>query len=919
MPDELALPLSSADITRALAGGKALGLSRLVRAGFPVPPGFVVTTSAYRSFVVGNRLTDAIAEVMRALNPGRPAECEAASRALRIRFEQEDIPPQVAAAVQKARLELLAFLPSGGADSPLAVRSSATAEDLPQASFAGQQETLLNVCGERALAAAVRRCWSSLWTARAIAYRARQGVDPVNVQLAVVVQDLVAADAAGVLFTADPVTGDRGQVVINAAWGLGEAVVSGQVTPDSLVVDKNTGRLTTLTPGDKAVMVVPSTQGIETVPVSLERRTQPVLTPEQAAELARLGREIELLFGAPQDIEWAMADGQAWILQSRPITAAGAQANVAPEGMDDWPVAVRRHSHPFDLWTRVDVGERWPEPVTPLTWTLFSPLDEAGFRRSFRDVSSHALDRIQWTRRLYGRVYLNEGALLHVSWEAYGVPPSLGRAIVGGSTPIPDPGLPRLRLSRLVRHMPATLWLLGQRLQAERAFERLFPRIDAWVDAFQTRDLRRDGDGTLWNEFGRVWLPRFTRAFQMHADVSVHAAMAVPILESVLRRCAPPRPSAQDLLAGLSGVYSAEMILALWEMAGPLSALALPTNLLESPPDLLAHLRHVPEGRPWLDHLEAFLERYGHRCASEAELLNQRWTEAPETVVAAVAGYVRAGGRVNPAAAASRQRHGRTAAAAAAAGALPAILRAPFRAILRRSQHLVRLRDNGQHYVMKLLLPVRRTFVCLGTRWAERGWLGHDDEIFFLTLEEIGRIVDTGSPEAAGLNLGQIVADRRATHARWSGVAAPEVVGPDGRPVIPTPARKAQRHLAGVAASAGRARGPARVVTNLQEALSLPTGSILVTQATDPGWTPVFAVLAGLVLEIGGTLSHGAIVAREYGVPAVVGVPRATERIRDGQLITVNGSAGRVELDASGGEGTQQTTLGGPPTAGCPL
>ena len=914
MPDEWILPFASPALTLANAGGKGLGLSRLVRTRFPVPPGFVLTTSAYRSFVAHNGLADVIAEVLGALNAGRPEDCREASRAIRFRFEQGSTPPEIAAAIRRAHQDLVRTLPDRSDEPPLAVRSSATAEDLPGASFAGQQETLLNVRGETALQAAVRQCWSSLWTDRAIAYRARQGIDPLTVDLAVVVQVLVAADAAGVLFTADPVTGARDHILINAAWGLGEAVVAGQVTPDTVVVDKATGRVITSARGDQAVMVVASGTGTDTVPVPPERRDQSVLTPDQSAELARLGQEIERLFGAPQDIEWATAAGQVWILQSRPITALDARGVVGPDGTDDWPVPVPRPVHPFDVWSRVDVGERWPDPVTPLTWTFFSPLDEAGFRRSFRDVSDPALARIQWTRRLYGRVYLNEGALIHVSWEAYGLPPSLGQAIVGGNAPAPSAEERRPRLSRLARHLPATLGLLAQRLQAERTFVRLFPQIDAWIDGFLARDLSHADDREVWDELMRVWLPRFRRAFDFHADISIHAGMAVPILQWLLGRCAPPRPSTQDLLGGLSGVYSAEMVLALWELADRLSALTLRPELLGSAPALLSHLRGLPEARPWLDDLAAFLRRYGHRCANEAELLHPRWHEEPEAVMEAVAGYLRAAGGLDPAAAANRQRGVQREAAAAAAASLPVVLRAPFRAVLRRTQHLVRLRDNGQHYVMKLLLPVRRTFAHLGASWAERGWLGCADDIFFLTMEEIARAVVAGSPEGAGLNMREIVAARRATHARWCGVSAPDVLGSDGRPLALAQGVDVQEHLAGVAASAGRARGTARVVTSLQEALALPAGSILVTRATDPGWTPVFPVLAGLVLEIGGTLSHGAIVAREYGLPAVVGVSRATERIRDGQCVTVDGSSGRVDLERSGGEGAREATADGPPT-----
>jgi len=315
MPYSPVLKLDSPDATLERVGGKGASLARLAAAGLPVPPGFHITTHAYRRFVSENRLAGAIVSAALQVQTDEPATFERVSRRIQSLFAQGTIPRNLADVIRQWYGEL-------GADNPaVAVRSSATAEDLPEMSFAGQQETFLNVRGDEHVLAAVKRCWASLWTARAIGYRARQGIHPKDVSLAVVVQRLVPADAAGILFTANPVTGARDQMIINAAWGLGEAIVGGHVTPDTLIVNKQTGAMAAQEIADKEVMTVRLSEGTREEPVPADKRTQAALQPPQVAELIRLGAQIEELFSQPMDIEWAMRDEHLFIVQARPITA----------------------------------------------------------------------------------------------------------------------------------------------------------------------------------------------------------------------------------------------------------------------------------------------------------------------------------------------------------------------------------------------------------------------------------------------------------------------------------------------------------------------------------------------------------------------------------------------------------------------
>jgi pyruvate,water dikinase len=358
------LPFSSPDATLAVVGGKGANLSRMTRAGFPVPPGFLITTAAYHTFVQANDLQAQIV----ALAIDKMKTVTEVSVAIRGLFEQGRIPPEIAATIQSAYAELLQ---ASGDCPPVAVRSSATAEDLPGASFAGQQESYLNVRGEAAVLDAVKRCWSSLWTARALDYRARQGIDPSAVSLAVVVQVMVPAQASGILFTANPMSGARDEIVLDAAWGLGEAIVGGVVTPDHMVADKATGAIKQMTIADKTVVTVPTATGTEERPVAENKRHIQVLEEAQVAELAKLGAAIERHYGTPQDIEWCLTNGAFSIVQARPITT------LPPEPVH-WESPV-----PGAKWLKdLQAGEWATEPLSPLgATTTFNAMITARQRK----------------------------------------------------------------------------------------------------------------------------------------------------------------------------------------------------------------------------------------------------------------------------------------------------------------------------------------------------------------------------------------------------------------------------------------------------------------------------------------------------------------------------------------------------------
>ncbi|MFO7696325.1 MAG: PEP/pyruvate-binding domain-containing protein, partial [Anaerolineae bacterium] len=369
------LPLADSNADLETVGGKGMSLARLANAGLPVPGGFHVTTEAYRRFVDENELEPAITTALASVDAGRPETLEAASQAIARLFAAAPLPGEVAHAIVHA----YAALP--GHNPAVAVRSSATAEDLPEASFAGQQETYLNVSGAEAVLEATRKCWASLWTARAIGYRARQGIGTNGVALAVVIQNLVPAEAAGIMFTADPVSGRRDRMVISASWGLGEAVVGGLVTPDSLTLDKRSGAVLARDTADKLVQTVRVNGGTKEQPVPENLRHVPVLSDAQAAELGRLGIEIEALYGMPMDIEWTLADGQFAIVQARPITAL--PEPVASTGVD-WLALM---PDPKGQYMRASIIDMMPDPVSPLFATLAFDAYGDGLDRAMSDLT----------------------------------------------------------------------------------------------------------------------------------------------------------------------------------------------------------------------------------------------------------------------------------------------------------------------------------------------------------------------------------------------------------------------------------------------------------------------------------------------------------------------------------------------------
>lgn len=837
-----------------LAGGKGANLGAMVQAGLPVPPGFVLLTGAYRLFVQQAGIQAEIERLAAAVDTGSPESLDDASARIRALFDQHSLPPEVAGAITSAYEALGA--------GPVAVRSSATAEDLPGASFAGQQETYLNIEGAGQVVQAVKRCWSSLWTGRALAYRARSGIAPGDVALAVVVQQLVAAEAAGVLFTADPISGRRDRVVIDGAWGLGEAVVSGSVSPDHWLADGATGAIIAEKVGTKTVMTVRVAGGTEERPVPTELQGKPVLDHGQVAALVALGRKTAAHFGAPQDIEWALAGGRFYLLQSRPITTLfPLPAPPPPPGAG---LRVYMSMGPF---------QGVMEPLTPAGISAFGVIAGTLARVLGLQAVAGAPSIFAVAAR---RIYIDVTAIVRTkagSTRLENLDAGSARAVrdlqARDERLRPAAGGGRVPLRGISKRVLLTV--LGRVLAAlanpERARANARRKVEAYVDSLEEASHRLSGLSERLR-FVRGALASAFAAVPLRTAPVFVAGLAARSLAAKKLQSWGYAPAVLDPVGrSLAHNPTTEMDLALWRLSRTLLA----------------------EGAaPRAEHpaVQAFLEQYGHRAVREIDPGIPRWREQPEPVLQMLANYLEAG-------AADAEQHfaqGATA-AEAAIGAITAQVRrqqgagkaALVRFLLRRFRQLAGVREWHKFYLVRVFAIVRGVLREAGAELVRAGQLDDADDVFFLEFADLESLRD----------LRDLAARNRADYAReLQRRLVPPVVTSEGEVSFGVPPA-AEGMLVGTGASAGVYEGVVHVVLSPLGA-RLEPGEVLVAPGTDPAWTPLFLTAGALVTETGGMISHGSVVAREYGIPAVVGVSEATTRLRTGQRVRVDGGAGTV-------------------------
>jgi len=853
-------------------GGKGINLCKLTVAKFPVPPGFVVTTEAYRQFVTDNRLGESIRALAESIDENDVEGLERISAQIRDLFAQSPIP----AALEEEILEGYRKLREAGGES-VAVRSSATAEDLPEATFAGQQDTYLNISGEASVMKAVKSCLGSLWTARAVAYRAKQETALEGLAMAVIVQQMARAEAAGVMFTANPVTG-ADEIVINAAWGLGESIVGGNVTPDNIVADKATGKVKSITVSEKTVMTAVTETGTEEIEVDASRRNARVLDDDAVKRLVEFGCRIEQHYGTPQDIEWAVIrDGQFAMLQSRPIRGLEVIRDVEAGRQDEIRRLRAMAGNTKRAWVTHNLGETLPAP-TPLTWDIVRHFmtGDGGFGRLYKDLGYRPSKKVceeGFLELICGRIYADPGRVAQLFWEGIPLMYDLDEVLKNKNILETAPGkfdadlagpdfllkLPgfvysTLKSSRITKRIRKTV--------LEDFEKRAVPPYLAYLREKRHQNLVNLSTAEVIGELDE-------RIFRVLDDFGKESlkpgffgGMALGALEATLVQLLGQEEGARltrTLTMGIEGDSTVEQ------------------NIM---------LYHVARGNA---SLKSFIEKFGHRAIGEMELAEPRWREDSVYLKQSLE-FLKA-----PAVKSPEENHCEKAAERKAAEAcLPEILKAAggssfledIRENILEAQTLLPYRENGKYYLMMGYEVIRLAILELARRWN----LGRD--IFFLHREELAAF------ESNREKILQLIPQRKL---RWQSshcLYLPDVINSEKLDTLGVPEKfESASEIKADPIASGVSMGPAAIVFDPRKSGDIGTGYILVCPSTDPGWTALFINAKGLIVEKGGALSHGAIVARDFGIPAVV-CPGATLRIKKGQQIQVDGNRGLITVIA---------------------
>ncbi|MCM3882502.1 phosphoenolpyruvate synthase [Frankia sp. R82] len=872
MSERHVFSLQEIDETQAaIVGGKGAHLGALSRVeGIRVPAGFCVTTGAFRRIVAKVPSIDDRLDRLSRLDPDDRAAIRTLSAQLRRTIEETAISDDVVAAITQALARL-------GAQAAYAVRSSATAEDLPTASFAGQQDTYLNVMGPQAILRHVSRAWASLFTERAVIYRQRNDIDHRAVHMAVIVQRMVFPRAAGMLFTADPVTSNRKVAAVEAGFGLGEALVAGLVNPDVFQVRDGEIIARAIAARPRAVHASPA-GGTRTI--DPEHQEQPALTDEQVVRLVRLGRRIEAHFGCPQDIEWCLDDDGFQIVQSRPITTLFPIPE-AGDGENRVYLSVGHQQMMTDAMK--PLGLSFWQLTTP------APVAEAG-GRLFVDVTRRLAEPTSRAAllELIGRSDPLTGDALQTILARDGfvrpAPRDVSARPLAGGVPDPietDPAV----VTELIERSEASVAAVERDIQAKSG--------EALLDFIRTdiQELRRI-----------LFDPRSHQVF-------MSAMEATWWLNERLEAWLGEKNAADALTQSVPHNVTSEMGLALLDVA----------DAIRPHPDVVKRLQHLADdgfedggfqtGSGFLDELsgleggqaardamDAWLDQYGMRCVGEIDITRPRWRERPAALVPLILGNIR---NFEPGESRRRFKRGWQEAWGKEQELLERLRAGPdgeYRAeetkrMIDRVRTFIGYREYPKYGMISRYFVYKRALMREAERLVQARVLRAREDIFYLTFGELHDVVRTSRVDD------QLIDRRRDAFRSYQALTPPRVLTSDGEGVVGAYRRDdvPAGALIGLPVSAGTVEGRARVILDLARAVLEP-GDILVTAHTDPSWTPLFVAIAGLVTEVGGVMTHGSVIAREYGLPAVVGVVDATRLMSDGQRIRVHGTEGYVEI-----------------------
>jgi len=888
-------------------GGKGANLGEMTRAGFPVPTGFCITTDAFWQFMRASEMANTLYAMLDRLQPDDIENVREVGQQVRERLHEVPIPLDV-------KMALLTTWKAQGSEHAYAVRSSATAEDLPDASFAGQQDTYLNVRGQQALLDCVRSCWISLFTDRAILYRSQNGFSHRDVSLSVVVQQMVFPEISGLLFTADPVSGHRQVMSIDASYGLGEALVSGLVSADLYKVGKRDQSIVETRLGDKQIAIRPNPEGgTLQEDVSEDLRTAQVLRDDQIRQLADLGRRIEEHYGSPQDIEWCIADDQVYIVQARPITSLFP----LPE-----PYPTDDGLHVYFSFSHAQVMTDPMPPIAHSVWRILFPFGKPKGGAEYNPYIKSA----------GGRIYIDPSPLLrHPLFQrllpkalenadqliAQTVRQVIGREAFQAETAnlqdrASTRGVARWILPLMLKAQTRLWWY-----KPEGATDILSTHADTYIRRVQAELASATPGGDRLKSVRRLLGTIFVEGVWNMPPFLVAGMLARHLIMRLTQKYGDPG----DIVAltrGLSGNATTEMDLAVGDLA----------DVARQSPELIHHLTtqdpvtalktaaDVPGGEAFMTAWNQFLDRFGMRGPSEIDISRPRWREKPASLLQVVVGNLQHGeaGR-------HREQHqrlvtegdaaGERLVAAAQYGVFGFLRAAIVRRLVRVTRNLLPIREHPKLLLVRALDLVKQIILEAAETLKGQGRIDDVNDVWFLDLTDLIDLFEQPIED-----LRDLIAQRKADFARYQKMIPPRVMTSEGEiPVVQhTGKDMPDGALPGNSVSAGVVEGLAKVVLDPNTDLLSP-GEILVAPFTDPGWTPLFINAAGLVMEVGGVMTHGSVVAREYGIPAVVGVLNATQIIKTGQRIRVEGDSGYVEIledvahDELGEASSEATTM----------
>lgn len=879
---------------QGLVGGKAINLGVLANAGFPVPNGFTVTTAGYRDLLRDVGLEKIAAEI----DYDDASALDAVTGQIRDLILQTPVPDGLADEIVSAYEKL-------GPAGFVAVRSSATAEDIAGASFAGLYESYLNVTGHDEVIAAIRQCWASLWSTRAAAYRHQKGLDVGPVSMAVIVQTMASPEVSGVMFTANPLTTATDEIVINASWGLGEAIVQGMVTPDQYTVKTGTLAVIERILGTKALRIIrnpDSTTGTVTEPTPSSDQQKLTLSDDQVADLAAFGRKVTALYDeVPQDIEWALSNGEFCLLQTRPVT--GLEFSWDDE-LDSWQWAPEADED--TLWTRAFSDEFWTGAISPMMYSFRGRAAAENIYSIGRDLGFNELSDLRMFKFFKGMAYFNpeiHKMILEKTW-----PPFLRAERSQSLSFLPPTWHQEILQARFsyLDYLRMHARLLAVRPQS--GVLRWFKTIDAYIhndewDLKRIPDLGRLSDSEIRRLLDKYFDYEFTYGDDMAIPFYLWVRDGCRLLELIVAKWydGPNEGAYGDLMAGCRVVTKTfEENLTLFKLSERVRASEVLSNLFRTHEGsaFFEAAKESEEGRAFLEEHQAFVEEHGHRGMEDRDFFYPRRFEDPHRIDYRVLKAFLSSDSLDPEA---KQQEVNSRREAAYDDVLENIKRKPlgalkaeaFKGVYDWVHKFIAVRDDERWSYERYMWAIKLTCLEIGRRLTERELLEDPGDCLFVNKDELFALLEgrANVKHASAKIAGRKIDFER--QLRRDPNHTPPMYLQRNRPVsIETDEGDGLR---GMPTSAGRTTGTARVVGRIEEIHRVKPGEILICNATDPGWTPVFMIIQGIVTETGGILAHASCLSREYGLPSVQ-LPNAMQLIPDGATITVDGYLGEVEI-----------------------